>query len=315
MCANPYKQYTIVIFGIFLLTFFKKVYTIIDRKYIVQKEGFFMNLLKEKLKQGKTVIGAHISLNDPAIADIMASVGNDFIWVDTEHSAIDYATLQNHLIAVSGQGVPTLVRACWTNMEHVKRVLEQGPDAILFPYVETAEDADRLVRACIFPPVGTRGFGPVRALRYGLTPVDDFANGLVENVLRLIQIESYKGVKNLPEMVKNPYIDGFILGPNDLAGSIGKINRVFDSEVQALIDEAIKIAHDAGKPIGVSTASTDPEILTFWYEKGCDIISAGTDFEHVREGAMNCTKTLRGILENPRKSGNGIDASKINFVK
>ncbi len=274
-----------------------------------------MNILKEKLKQGKTIIGCHVSMNDPVCADIMGSVGNDFVWIDTEHSAIDYGTLQSHLIAASAHGSATLVRACWSNMEHVKRVLEQGPDAILFPYVETAEDADRLVRACIFPPIGTRGFGPVRALRYGLTDVDDFASGLVENVLRLIQIESYKGVKNMPEMAKNPYIDGFILGPNDLAASIGKLNRVFDDEVQELLAEAVKIAHDAGKPIGVSTGSTDPNVLTFWYEKGCDIISSGTDFDYVRAGAFNNTKVLRGILENPRTSGNDLDVNKIIFAK
>lgn len=259
-----------------------------------------MNVLKEKLKQGKPIIGAHITLNDPAIGDIMGRIGNDFIWVDTEHSAIDYGTLQSMLISVSANGTPTLVRVPWTDMTHVKRVLEQGPNAVIFPYVETPEDAERLMKACIFPPIGTRGFGPVRALNYGLTDVDDFANGLIENVARFIQIESKKGIENLPEILKNPYIDGYVLGPNDLAASIGKLNRVFDPEVQELIDLCIKLVHDAGKPVGVSTGSTDPNVLQFWYDKGCDIISAGADYDHIREGALRECNTLREIVSKPR---------------
>ena len=74
---------------------------------------------------------------------------------------------------------------------------------------------------------------------------------------KFIQIETVEAVKNLPDIVRNPYIDGYFLGTNDLSGSIGQLTNVFGKDTQALIRAAITILKATGKPIGISTGDTD----------------------------------------------------------
>jgi 4-hydroxy-2-oxoheptanedioate aldolase len=236
-------------------------------------------------------------MNDPCISEIIGHLGFDFIWIDTEHSAIDNQTLHSLLIGAKATGVPAVVRVPWNDSTATKKVLEMGPDGIIFPLVNTPEEADYLMKLCLYPPLGNRGFGPQRAIRYGLDHVEEYVNKTSQDLCRFIQIESETAVKNLPEIVKNPYIDGYIFGPNDLSGSIGELGNVYGARTTALIDEAIEILKSAGKPFGVSTGSTDKEILKYWHDKGMSIISSGADYAHILNGAKHVLSTLRSVQQ------------------
>ncbi len=256
-----------------------------------------MNLLKEKLQKKIPLAGTHISLSDPCISELIGNLGYDFIWIDTEHTAIDYHTLELLLIGARAGGVNPIVRIPWNDAVLAKRVLEMGPDGIIFPMVNTPEEADRAMKSCLYPPEGNRGFGPIRAAKYGLEDADQFIKRNNKELCRFIQIETVTAVKNLPEIVKNPYIDGYFFGPCDLSGSIGELNRVFEPNTSKLIDEAIAILKEAGKPIGVSTGTHDPEVLKYWRDKGITIISACGDFTYILNGARDNLDNLRKILK------------------
>lgn len=251
--------------------------------------------LKQKLRDREPVAGMHIALTDPSVAELCGLVGYDFLWIDTEHTAIDYGVLQNHLIAAKAAGVPSVVRIPWNDPILAKRVLEQGPDGILFPMVNTAEELDSAMRATLYPPEGFRGFGPQRASCWGLRDTDEVIRSLNRDLIRIVQIETVTAVHNLKEMAKNPYVDCFVFGPCDLSGSIGQLNRVFDKDTSDLIDEAVSILKAAGKSIGVSTGSDDPKVLQYWHDKGLNFISAGTDYLHIAAGAKKVLKALRDI--------------------
>lgn len=255
--------------------------------------------LKEKLKALKPMAGTHVSLSEPIITELIGNLGYDFIWVDTEHTAIDYHTLELLLMGARASGVQTLVRVPWNDAVLAKRVLEQGPDGIIFPMVNTAEEADRAMKSTLYPPEGNRGFGPIRATQYGFEDADHYIARNNKELCRFIQIETEQAVRNLPEIVKNPYIDGYFFGPCDLSGSIGELNRVFEPHTMALIDEAVAILKANGKPVGVSTGSSDPEVLAFWREHGIDIISACGDFTYILQGARDNLAQLRRILGQP----------------
>ena len=212
--------------------------------------------LKSRLHEN--LVGTHISMPDSIVSEILGRLGFDFIWIDTEHSEMPLSTLRNHLTAVNAGGTPALVRVSMNDYNHVKRVMEMGPDAVLFPMINTPEEARAAMSFCMYPPEGRRGFGPLRAVNYGIDNIDEYIATVNERTCRFIQIETETAVKNLPEIVKNPYIDGYFFGPCDLSGSIGELNQVFGEKTQKLIKEAIAILKDAGKPIGVSTGSTDP---------------------------------------------------------
>ena len=121
----------------------------------------------------------------------------DFIWIDTEHSAVDYHILLQHIIAAKSAGVNSLVRIPWNDPILAKRVLEMGPSGLIFPVVSSAEELDKAMKSTLYPPHGKRGFGPVRAVRYGLDDADEYiAAGSLEMV-RCVQIETAEAVSNL----------------------------------------------------------------------------------------------------------------------
>lgn len=251
--------------------------------------------VKDKFRKCQFVKGMHIDLNDSAVTELCGSIGFDLLWIDTEHSAIDYGCLQNHLIAAKAAGVASLVRIPWNDPILAKRVLEQGPDGIIFPVVNTAEELDKAMKATLYPPDGIRGFGPVRAAGYGLMDTDEYIREKSRSLIRCVQIESYLAVDNLEEMARNPWVDCFIFGPCDLSGSIGQLNNVFGDDTQALIRNAIDILHKAGKSIGVSTGSDDPNVIKQWHDLGINFISAGTDYLHILSGARKVFSILSEV--------------------
>ena len=116
-----------------------------------------------------------------------------------------------------------------------------------------------------------------------------------EQLCRFIQIETITAVKNLPEIVKNPYIDGYIFGPCDLSGSIGELNNIFGEHTIALIKEAIAILKENKKCIGVSTGSDDPKIVQFWHDLGINMISSGVDYDYMWRAAQRNLQNIRKI--------------------
>lgn len=254
-----------------------------------------MASLKEKLRSRAPLAGMHVSLSDICITELCGYAGYDFIWIDTEHTAIDYHTLLEHIIAAKAAGVDSLVRIPWNDAILAKRVLEMGPTGIIFPVVNSAEELDRAMKSTLYPPNGTRGFGPIRATRYGIDDADEYIASGSLNLVRCVQIESATAVNNLEEMAHNPWVDCFIFGPCDLSGSIGELNKTFDPHTSELIDRAVSILMKAGKSVGVSTGSDDPTILQYWHNKGINFISAGTDYLHIMSGARKVRDILRKI--------------------
>ncbi len=251
--------------------------------------------LKERVLCCEKLCGTHIALNYPVITEILGYAGFDFIWIDTEHTSIGYEDLLHHLNSARLTGTPGIVRVSMSDRNHVKRVLEMGPDGIIFPMINTAEEAEAAMSSCMYPPHGNRGFGPLGAVQYGRREIDDYIRNIDNELCRFIQIESSTAVRNLPEIVKNPYIDGYIFGPCDLSGSIGELNNVFGKRNVNLMREAVAILKEAHKCIGVSTGSDDPEVLDFWDKLGVNMISSGVDYNYLRRGALRNRANLRSI--------------------
>lgn len=250
-----------------------------------------MNLFREKLNSNRRLLGTHINLTDHRVAEMVGSLGFDYLWFDMEHISTSFKEMEIHLIGAKAAGVASLVRICWNDIPHAKRVLEAGPDAVLFPQINSLEEAQRAIDTCIYPPDGKRGFGPFRAIRYGIDSAEDYIAYGNNEMLRFLQIESENAVNCMEEMAKIPYVDGFVIGPMDLSGSVGCLGKHKNAEVDELINRAIAVAHAADLPIGISTGSDDPEELQRWIEKGVDFISASTD-------SWSIIKSERDLLQS-----------------
>jgi 4-hydroxy-2-oxoheptanedioate aldolase len=261
-----------------------------------------MNILKEKIKKKMRICGTHVHLSDPSICEIMGNVGFDYIWIDMEHTYIDYKTLFVHLNAAKAAGVPAVVRVPQDDLTATKKVLEMGVDGIIFPMIKNAEQANRLIGYTLYPPVGTRGFGPMRAIRYGLDDVNEYIHHSSLDICRFIQIENIEAVDHLPEIIQNTYIDGYIFGPYDLSGSVGELGNITGEKTINLIKKSIEILEPTGKAIGLSTGDTDIRMLKFWNDMGIHMISAGIDYGYILSGSM---ETLRKLREVQKTKGEG----------
>ena len=120
----------------------------------------------------KYSIGSWITIGHPAIAEIMADCGFDWLCVDLEHTVIDFAKMQELIITIQSKGLKAFVRIGENNSRIIKRVLDAGPDGIIVPNVKSVKEAQMAVNSFKYPPLGERGVGLARAQGYGF----DFEN-------------------------------------------------------------------------------------------------------------------------------------------
>ena len=251
--------------------------------------------LKNKLPGDALLCGTHTGLNDAILTEIMAGVGYDYLWIDTEHAPVDYAQLLQMVGNAWNAGTPPLVRVTMGERNHIKHVMEMGPAGIIFPMVNTAEEAADAIQYTLYPPDGIRGFGPQRAVRYGLDSDDEYLKNANRALCRFVQIESPEAVENLPDMVKNPWIDGFIIGPCDLSCRAGCPGDVYGPVVTDLVRRAGAIVRGAGRRFGVSMGSAPEEKFRHWRELGINMISTGNDYTFVLNGARQNLAVLRSL--------------------
>ena len=249
--------------------------------------------LRARLRAGDFLLGTHIHANDPTLTELLGQRGFDYLWIDTEHTAIDYQTLQLHLLAARAAGCPALVRVPWNESYLVKRVLDQGADGVIFPMIRSVQEAREALSSCLYPPAGSRSYGPIRAAGYGAQALSDYIGGAEQSFLRLLQIEHVDAVACLPEILALPGLDGLILGPCDLSGSAGLLGDMAHPRVQALLAQTISACRDAGIPVGVSLGACGAEAVLAWKARGVQMVSAHSEYSYVLQGAEQLVRGVR----------------------
>lgn len=253
------------------------------------------NPLREKLAAGKRLFGTHVHLTDPRVCELMGYLGFDYLWIDMEHTSMDFQTLEAHLIAAQSGGTPAVVRVMWNDVPFVKRVLEMGPAGVVFPMINSVEEARKALDMCLYPPNGSRGYGPSRAIRYGLDDTAEYLRNAADQTLRILQVETVQAVENMEAVAQLPYLDAFLVGPMDLSGSLGKLGCLWDPEVDAFINLAVERAKRLGIPVGISIGSSLEGDLRHWMDKGFDFLSAGIDMASVLQGARSVLACLKSL--------------------
>lgn len=241
--------------------------------------------MKAKLLNGGLCLGTHISLGECVVTEMIGNLPYDYLWIDMEHSCINTDQLLNHLIAARASGINAIVRLPWNDPVLAKPVLDSGADGVIFPMIRSYEEAQRAVEASSYPPRGVRGYGPRRAAMFGMIEGNDYRAHADENLMRFIQIEHIDAVRDLDRILSIDEIDAFILGPNDLAASIGKLGLTKDPDLNKIIDECILKIRSAGKVPGLSLGAADEDTLRSWYQRGIRMISSGYDVKYIMAGA------------------------------
>lgn len=216
------------------------------------------NKTKTKLKQGQPVYGVLSSSPDPYLAELIGLVGFDYYMLDAEHGPLTPADAVNVARACDAVDMTPLVRVGQFDMKLVLQYLDAGMMGIMMPGLRTAVQIQKFVQGIKYPPDGNRGFGPGRSASYMLgTPAEQAAYiaQANEQILILPQFEEVGLLKLLPELTAVPGIDGFVIGPRDLAMSMGYADTANHPAVQQRIDDAVHIIRQAGLWVGITAGN------------------------------------------------------------
>lgn len=254
-----------------------------------------MNPLRQKLEKGEKIRGTLVSTTDPAMCEIMGNIGYDCVWIDMEHTYMSHKDVLCHLNAARSVGIPAIVRVPQNDLTTTKRVLEMGPDGVIFPMVRSAEELKALIDMTVYPPHGNRGFGPLRAIRYGADDAVEYTRKTSFEMCRFVQIEHIDFIEDLEEVLKIPYVDGFIFGPNDLSGSLGDFLNVFGEKTEAAMKKAITILKKHNKVIGIAGGLTDQEIKN-WSAFQPDMLFAGADWSFIYTCGKETLQKMKTML-------------------
>jgi 4-hydroxy-2-oxoheptanedioate aldolase len=212
--------------------------------------------LPEMLRSGRRLRGIFNSLPSPAIVEMCAYAGFDFVIIDNEHGGADLGVTEHMLRAARASGIVPVIRC----FEHdLPRFLDMGASAVQIPMVETAEQAQRLVDAVRYPPLGRRGcaFSP-RAAGYGA-----FGNGHTqrsnEGIALIVMIETPAAIANARAIAEVDGVDAVFVGPNDLAHAMGHGSNWNAPEVHAEIVNALSAISAAKKCAGIVALSAEDE--------------------------------------------------------
>lgn len=218
------------------------------------------NHVKQAVRAGRPQFGTLLNFGDPLVAEMMAAVGFDWLLVDTEHGPIDLATLAVMFAAVTRYPVAPFARVHAIAEENVKRVLDAGAWGVLAPNVRTREEAELLVRACKYPPAGTRSLGAGRFPLSFKTDSPTYFARANDEILVIAQIEHIDAIRNIDRILSVPGLDACYVGPNDLCASMGLApsleppHREFEEAMRGLLAAARR--HGVAPGIHCATADT-----------------------------------------------------------
>ena len=245
-----------------------------------------MKLFKERMKQGKPLIGTVLSMGLPIVAEMLSRCGFDWLWIDMEHAPLTLAEVQGFLQAKTKE-CEAFVRVPGNDEVWIKRVLDLGADGIIVPQVKTAEEAAKAVAACKYPPLGFRGIGLSRAQAFGMDS-GEYVRNANDDIVVLLQIEHIDAVQNIESILQVPGIDAIIIGPYDMSGSYGKLGKIQDAEVQAAMASVQAACKKQSVPIGIFALL--PEHARGYLKSGYQLVSVGVDSHFLWSSAKAALK-------------------------
>ncbi len=241
----------------------------------------------DRLRNGDLLIGTLVSLPSPEITEILARAGYDWLFIDAEHGAFNPQQAQS-MLQSAGQ-CPCVIRVPSDDEVWIKKALDIGADGIIFPQVHTPAQAESIISKCKYAPEGSRGIGIGRAHGYGLD-FESYLEAANRSTAVIIQAESRQAVDNIEAITEVKGIDAILIGPNDLAASLGKRGQLTSDVVISAIDKITETCLSKNIRLGffgVSAEAVKPNI-----KKGFTLITVGVDSLFLIESAIATLKNI-----------------------
>ncbi|MGJ8628223.1 MAG: HpcH/HpaI aldolase family protein [Sulfitobacter sp.] len=251
------------------------------------------NRFLEAIRKGQQQVGLWVTLSHAYAAEAVAPAGYDWALLDMEHSPNELTSLLGQLQAFAATNTTTIVRPDWNDPIKVKRLLDLGAPGVLFPMVQSVEEARAAVAACRYPPRGIRGVaGTMRGNKFGR--VTDYYTDVENQTAILIQLETVQAVEKAVDFVAVDGVDGIFFGPADIGADMGILGNPMHSDIWALIRPAARKLMARGMPVG--TLVSDPDFAAELLNDGFSFVACGSDAGLLARGADNLLANVRGKL-------------------
>ncbi len=251
-----------------------------------------VNGFKQALRASTPQIGLWLGLADAYAAELFASAGFDCLVIDAEHAPNDPRSVLAQLQAIAAYPVHPIVRPVRGDADLIKQYLDIGVQTLIVPMIETAEQAARVVAATRYPTRGTRGVGSALARASRWNQIEDYLRCCDAEMCVFVQIESVKGLENLPAIAAVDGVDGVFFGPADLSASLGLIGKPLDPAVQVAIRDGISLVQRAGKAAG--TLTSDQTLARQYLAMGALFVAVGVDTTLLVRAAAGLLAAFKG---------------------
>ncbi len=251
------------------------------------------NPIRERCLKGETVYGTMIQdVRTTAIGQIMAQAGVDFLFFDMEHGPFDISAIADMVKVTRLTSVTPFVRVPNDQYHLMARVLDAGARGIMIPRIETRQQVEDIVSNTHYPPVGVRGCSVDKGHNdFEPQKMWEFTEQANQENMIILQIERAKAIENIDDLLSVEGVDAAILGPNDLALSMG----VHEKDELAALEPAIQSVLDSARrhniPCGIHVGNID--WLIEWAKRGMQLITYSNDIVFLRNGAATGIKKIK----------------------
>lgn len=250
-----------------------------------------VNPFKAALARGERQIGCWAGFAEPYATEVLAEAGFDWLVIDAEHAPNDLRTISAQLAVLRGAASHPVVRLPMGEVWAIKQVLDAGAQTLLIPMVESAAQAEGLVRAMRYPPEGVRGSGAALARASRFSGIPDYIATANAQMCLLVQVETVAGLAALDAILAVEGVDGVFIGPSDLAADMGHRGESGVAEVQAAIRDALGRIAASEKAAGI--LALDSETAARYHDWGAQFLAVGIDVLLLAQAARDLAARWR----------------------
>ena len=256
------------------------------------------NIAKEKILNNELCLGVGLRQSRTVdIGKIMATSGYDWLFIDMEHNSMDIDIASQISVAAQDAGITPIVRVPDFAHHHATRVLDCGAMGVVFPHVENADIAKKLVSYCLYPPKGHRSMtGVLPQLDFKQQPIADVASIINKNMLIVIMLESPEAIDNVDSIAAVDGVDVILIGTNDLCMEMGIPGDYSNPKVKDAYIKVIKACKKYGKTPGMGGVYNE-ELMSEYIKMGMKFILSGSDLSFMMQSASQRSNKLRSFLK------------------
>jgi 2-keto-3-deoxy-L-rhamnonate aldolase RhmA len=253
------------------------------------------NTVKEKLARNELVTFMIVRLvRSVEIAGIARTAGYDAIYIDLEHNSFSLETTGQICIACLPMAVTPFVRVPGLDPQLIARVLEAGALGVIVPHVQSRQDAEAVVQAAKYPPLGTRSLaGALPHMRFRTFPAVATMKAINDATMVVAMIESAEAVAAADEIAAVDGVDMLLIGTNDLSNALGIPGQLDHPSVREAYVRTFEACRKHNKHLGVGGLASKPELAKEFIELGARYISAGSDIAFLLAAAAEKVKQFK----------------------